>query len=64
MTYMLTQAVKSDLSCVSYPAEAGDQSIAVSPAREPNLDQSCSGLGVTGTRTGVNVELNWHTHMW
>lgn len=47
MTHLLTQAVKSDLSSISYPAEAGDHSIAVSPTREPNLDQSCSGLGVT-----------------
>lgn len=45
-THLLTQAVKSDLSSISYPAEAGDHSIAVSPTREPNLDQSCSGLGV------------------
>lgn len=64
MIHLLTQAVRSDLSCISYPAEAGDQSIAVPPTWEPNLDQSCSGLGVTGTKSGFNVELNWHTHVW
>lgn len=47
ITHLLTQAVKSDLSCISCPAKAADQSITVSPAQEPNLNQGCSGPGVT-----------------
>lgn len=41
ITHLLTQAVKSDLSCISYPAEAGGQSIGTKPG--PGLQ----GPGVT-----------------